>query len=150
MRFKRFLGSGVMVVVVVLGGLLSGCIATRDRGAADWSGRAATYTAPEVQRCAKFKAGGAPAAQCNEAKYLGEVYVRKLATGDEVCLEGGFGDAPTSACSARAAIVDTATDKVLLEIRNVRPESKWFKNEQHQFWFEEGALVDLYVAEHGY
>ena len=135
---------------VVLGILSSGCIATRDRGGADWSGRAATYKAPEVQRCAKFKVGGAPAAQCNEAQYLGEVYVRKLATGDEVCLEGGFGDSPTSACSARAAIVDTATNKLLLEIRNVRPESKWFKHEQNQFWFEEGALVDLYVAEHGY
>lgn len=139
-----------MRVVVVLSVVLSGCIASRDRGAADWSGRAATYKTPEVLRCAKFKAGGAPAAQCAEAKYLGEVYVRKLATGDEVCLEGGFGDEPTSACQARAAIVDTATNRVLLEVRNVRPESKWFKHEQSQFWFEEGALVDLYVAEHGY
>ena len=76
--------------------------------------------------------------------------MRKLATGDEVCLEGGFGDEPTSACQARAAIVDTSTNRVLLEVRNVRPESKWFKHEQSQFWFEEGALVDLYVAEHGY
>ena len=139
-----------MRVAVVLGVVLSGCIATRDRGAADWSGRAATYKTPEVLRCAKFKVGGAPAAQCAEAKYLGEVYVRKLATGDEVCLEGGFGDEPTSACQARAAVVDTATDRVLLEVRKVRPESKWFKHEQSQFWFEEGALVDLYVAEHGY
>ena len=61
--------------------VLSGCIATRDRGAADWSSRAATYKTPEVLRCAKFKAGGGPAAACNEAKYLGEVYVRKLSAG---------------------------------------------------------------------
>ena len=135
----------VLVLVV-----LSGCIATRDRGAADWSSRAATYKAPEVPRCAKFKAGGAPASACAEAKYLGEVYVRRLSTGDEVCLEGGFGDAPNAACRARAAIVDTATNRVLLEIRQVSPESKWFQHEQTQFWFEEGALVDLYVAEHGY
>ncbi|MDP1823496.1 MAG: hypothetical protein Q8L48_09645 [Archangium sp.] len=138
-------GLGWVALVV-----LSGCISTRDRGGADWSSRAATYKTPEVLRCAKFKPGGGPAAACAEAKYLGEVYVRKLATGDEVCLEGGFGDEPTSACQARATIVDTATNKLLVEIRKVRPESKWFSHEQTQFWFEEGALVDLYVAEHGY
>jgi hypothetical protein len=137
---------GVAVLVLVF----SGCIATRDRGAADWSGRAATYKAPEVERCAKFKKGGGPAAACEEAKYLGQVYVRKLSSGDEVCIEGGFGDNPGGACLARAAIVDTATNRVLIEVRQARPESKWFKHEQEQFWFEEGALVDLYVAEHGY
>jgi hypothetical protein len=136
------------VVSLVL--VLSGCIATRDRGAADWSGRAAMYRAPQTDRCAKFKSGGGPAAACAESKYLAQVYVRKLATGDEVCIEGGFGDAPGAACLARAAIVDSATNRVLIEVRQARPESKWFKHEQEQFWFEEGALVDLYVAEHGY
>lgn len=127
-----------------------GCIATRDRGGTDFTHRAATYKAPEVLRCAKYKAGGAPAAACAEAKYLGEIYVRRLASGDEVCLEGGFGDAPGAGCMARAAVVDTATNRVLLEVRQARPESKWFNHEQSQFWFEEGALVDLYVADHGY
>lgn len=130
--------------------LFTGCIATRDRGLEDWSHRAQTYKAPETSRCAKFKAGGAPAQQCEEAKYLGTIYVRRLASGDEICLQGGFGDQPTGACLARAAIVDTATNKVLVEVREAKPESKWFQNEQHQFWFEEGALVDLYVEEHGY
>ncbi|HEY0882088.1 MAG TPA: hypothetical protein VGD87_11185, partial [Archangium sp.] len=101
-------------------------------------------------RCAKFKSGGAPSQQCEEAKYLATIYVRRLASGDEICLQGGFGDLPTGACLARAAIVDTATNKVLVEVREAKPESKWFNNEQHQFWFEEGALVDLYVEEHGY
>ena len=137
-------GAALLVLV------FSGCISTRDRGAADWSGRAATYKAPAVERCAKFKPGGGPAAACEEAKYLAQVYVRKLSSGDEVCLEGGFGDSPGAACLARAAIVDTATNRVLLEVRQARPESKWFKHEQEQFWFEEGALVDLYIAEHGY
>ncbi len=137
-------------ILVGLGLFFVGCIATRDRGLENWSGRAATYKTPEVQRCDKFKAGGAPAAQCAEAKYLGQVYVRKLSTGDELCLEGGFGDAPTSACQARASVVDTSTNGILIEIRGARPESKWFSHEQSQFWFEEGALVDLFVAEHGY
>lgn len=128
----------------------AGCITTRDRGNADWEGRAATYKAPLEKRCDKYKAGGGRAAACNEAKYLAEIYVRRLSSGDEVCLEGGFGDQPTGACLGRAAVVDTATDKILIEIRQARPESKWFSHEQHQFWFEEGALVDLYLAEHGY
>lgn len=130
--------------------LFTGCIATRDRGLEDWSHRAQTYKAPETSRCARYKAGGAPAAACEESKYLATIYVRRLAAGDEVCLEGGFGEQPGAACLARAAIVDSATNKVLVEVRQAKPESKWFNHEQHQFWFEEGALVDLYVAEHGY
>ena len=127
-----------------------GCTARRDRGAEDWLQRAQLYKAPEVDRCSKFKKGGAPAAQCEEAKYLGTIYVRRLSSGDEVCLEGGFGDSAGAACLARAAVVDTATNRVLIEVRQARPESKWFQHEQTQYWFEEGALVDLYVSEHGY
>ena len=138
----------VLSMLVVVSSL--GCIATRDRGLEDWSHRAATYKAPEVQRCAKFKEGSPPSAACNESKYLAEIYVRRLASGDEVCLQGGFGDAPTGSCLARAAVVDTATNRILMEVREARPESKWFSHEQSQFWFEEGALVDLYIAEHGY
>ena len=137
----------VLVVTTLVG---VGCISTRDRGVEDWSHRAASYPAPKEQRCAKYKAGGAPAANCAESKYLAEIYVRRLASGDEICLEGGFGDEPTGACLSRAAIVDTATNRVLVEIRQSKPESKWFSHEQSQFWFEEGALVDLYIAEHGY
>jgi len=136
----------LLLVLVVA----SGCTATRDRGASDILARAQMYKAPAEPRCAKFKPGGAPAQQCADAKYLGEIYVRRLSAGDEVCLEGGFGDSPGAACLARAAVVDTATNRVLLEVRQAKPESKWFQNEQHQFWFEEGALLDLYLADHGY
>lgn len=138
---------GLSLVLAVVAG---GCTATRDRGAEDWFQRAQLYKAPEADRCRKFKTGGAPAAQCEEAKYLATIYVRRLSSGDEVCLEGGFGDPPGGACLARAAVVDTAQNKVLLEVREAKPESKWFQHEQTQYWFEEGALVDLYVAEHGY
>lgn len=136
--------------VVVVAVLVTGCTASRDRGASDWTQKAQLYKAPLEQRCAKFKPGGVPASQCSESKYLGEIYVRRLSSADEVCLEGGFGDQPTGACLARATVVDTATNRILLEVREAKPESKWFQQEQHQYWFEEGALVDLYIAEHGY
>jgi hypothetical protein len=87
---------------------------------------------------------------CDEAKYLAQLYARRLAPGDGVCLEGGFGDEPTGSCMARAAVVDTDTNRALIEIRDARPESRWFKKVQYQVWFEEGALVDLYLAERGY
>lgn len=139
-----------LTLIVVYGLVAAGCLASRDRGAADFTSRAQTYKAPAENRCAKLAKGSAPANNCSEAQYLAQVYVRKLSSGDEVCLEGGFGDVPTGACLGRAAVVDTATNKLLLEIRTAKPESKWFNHEQHQFWFEEGALVDLYLVEHGY
>ena len=88
--------------------------------------------------------------RCDEAKYLAEIYVRKLDVGTDVCLEGGFGDEPGGACLARGGVVDTRTNEVLLEVRGAKPDSRWFKKEQNQYWFEEGALVDLYLADHGY
>ncbi len=128
--------------------LLAGCVTQRERSGAGMS--AQLYKAPEEDRCAKYAKGGAPAANCEEAKFLGSSYVRRLSSGDDVCLEGGFGDVAGPACTARAAVADVATGKVLLEVRATRPGSKWFDHEQTQFWFEEGALVDLYLVDHGY
>jgi hypothetical protein len=124
--------------------------ASRDRGAAGFFENVPVFPAPKVQRCAKFKPGGKPGAACDEAKYLAEVYVRRLSAGDEVCLEGGFGERPRSSCLARALVADTDTNRLLLDVRNAQPSSKWFTKESNQFWFEEGALVDLYLAERGY
>ena len=36
------------------------------------------------------------------------------------------------------------------KLREARPNSRWAKKETNQYWFEEGALVDLYLAENGY
>ncbi len=124
--------------------------APRDRGATGFFENVPVYPAPTASRCAKFSAGSSSGAACNEAKYLGEIYVRRLSVGDEVCLGGGFGDRPTASCGARASVADTAPNRLLLEVREARPDSQWFNREQHQFWFEEGALLDLYLADHGY
>lgn len=123
--------------------------AARERGAAGLIENTPVYPAPKVDRCAKLKGGGAQS-RCDEAKYLADLYVRRLSTGDGVCLDGGFGDAPGGACLARASVADVATGMVLLEVREAKPDSRWFHRESNQFWFEEGALVDLYLQEHGY
>lgn len=139
-------------VVVVTSLCALGCItdtrSSRDRGATGFLENVPLYPAPAKVRCDALT--GAKQKNCVEAKYLADIYVRKLATGDEVCLENGFGEKPAGTCACRAAVVDSSVDKVLLEVREAKPDSKWFKKEQNQFWFEEGALVDLYLQDHGY
>jgi hypothetical protein len=133
--------------------LAAGCIrddrAQRERGGAGVFDKAPEVKAPLRDRCAAHGKSSIRA-NCDEAKYLAQIYSRKLATGDDVCIEGGFGESPTGACMARAAVVDTETNRALIEIREARPESRWHQKVQYQVWFEEGALVDLYLAEHGY
>jgi hypothetical protein len=126
------------------------CVATRERGAGGLTARAQTLEAPSRVRCLNYPPTDSVAVSCQQAQVEVQTYVRRLATLDAVCIEGGFGEVPGEACLARAAVVDTAPGRVLLEIRQTTPGSKWFHQEQTQFWFEEGLLVDLYLAEHGY
>lgn len=142
--------AGVLGLALVASGCLVDNRASRDRSGASFFENVPVYKAPLAHRCSSLAKGTAPASSCEDAKYLGEVYVRRLSTGDEVCLEGGFGDEPGAGCLCRAAVADTQTNQVLLEVRSARPDSKWFNKEFNHFWFEEGALVDLYLAEHGY
>jgi len=105
--------------------------------------------APAKDRCASLGESGVRPG-CDEARYLGTLYTRRLSVSDAVCLEGGYGDEVGPACKARAAVIDTAPNRVKLEIRNARPDSRWFDAEGRTAWYEEGALVDLYLAERGY
>ncbi|WP_309888159.1 hypothetical protein [Archangium sp.] len=105
--------------------------------------------APRVDRCAQHGKSSVRG-PCDEARYLATEYTRRLSVGDEVCLEGGYGDEPGEACLARAAVIDTAPNQVKLEVRTARPDSRWFNAEMRHAWYEEGALVDLYLAERGY
>ena len=143
----RFVG---VVAVLVLSGCVTDTRASRDRGASGLFENVPTYRAPEANRCAKHPQGTATHTSCIEAMTLAQTYVRRLSTGDTVCLEEGFGEVAGAGCKARAAVMDSADNRVLVEVREGTPDSKWFNREQHQFWFEEGALVDLYLEEHGY
>ena len=131
----------------------AGCIRDtrpqRDRGAGGLVENTQTIRAPLKHRCAALAKSNA-GSRCEEAKYLGEIYVRRLDVGSSICLEGGFGDEPTGACLARAQVADNRPGEVLVEVRGAKPDSRWFHQEQNQYWFEEGALVDLYLADHGY
>lgn len=105
--------------------------------------------APEQNRCVRLGESGVRPG-CDDALYLGTLYTRRLAVPDDVCLEGGFGEEVGPACKARATVIDTGPNRVKLEIRNAKPDSRWFNAEGRSAWYEEGALVDLYLAERGY
>lgn len=107
------------------------------------------YPAPKVNRCAAH-AKSSLRGPCEDALYLGTAYTRRLSVGDEVCIDGGYGEEVGPACKARAAVIDTGTNKVKLEVRGTKPDSRWFNSEMRHAWYEEGALVDLYLAEQGY
>jgi len=134
-------------------GLTVACVTdsrpTRDRGAANLFDQAPTIEAPKQDRC-DAHGKGKTRKLCDEAHYLAENFVRGLSTGDEVCLEGGFGEPPRGDCLARATVMDTDTNKLLLEVKGAKPDSRWFQKQHFQFWFEEGSLVDLYLQDHGY
>lgn len=132
----------------------TGCVrddrVARDQGGATPFERGAhTVAAPPQNRCTKHGTSSIRG-PCDEATYLAQTYVRRLAVGDDVCLEGGFGDEPGAACQARAAVVDVGTNTVLMEIRKAQPGSRWYDHVMSQVWYEEGALVDLYLSERGY
>ncbi len=140
--------------VVTLALVSSGCVLkdtgpTRERSGASLFQGAPLIEGPAEDRCQKLAGTGA-APNCQDARYLGQNYVRRLATTDALCLEGGFGEEPGGSCLARAFVSDTGTGRVLVEIREAKPESRWFNHVQHQLWFTEDALVDLYLAENGY
>ena len=105
--------------------------------------------APDQHRCVSH-AGSSVRSACNDALYLATEYTRRLSVGDEVCLEGGYGEEPGFSCLARAAVIDTSPNQVKLEVRGAKPDSRWFNAEMRHAWYEEGALVDLYLAERGY
>lgn len=135
-----------VVAAVLVAGCLRGAAPLRDGELTDTE---AMIAAPKADRCTKY-AKSSLRQPCDDAKYLAQRYVDRLATTDAVCLEGGFGDQPGARCLCRAAVANTDPTKLLLEIREAKPESRWYRHVERQIWFENGALVDLYLAEHGY
>lgn len=122
---------------------------SRDRGAAGIFENTDEVKAPPKNRCEKLQKSSVRGS-CDEALYLAQKYVRSLHAGDAVCIEGGFGEEPGGACLARAQVSDVANDRVLIDIRDAQPNSRWYSRVSNEIWFDEGALVDLYLGERGY
>lgn len=138
-----------LVLVCGLAGCLHDNRPADDMGGSGMFNNTPEVEAPQTDRCEAYGKSSARST-CEDAKYLAQVYVRKLSVGDDVCLESTFGEVPGAACLARASVADAGLHKVLITVRDAKPESRWFKRIQSQIWFEEDALVDLYLSQHGY
>lgn len=145
---------GLAACALLLGGCLRDTRPSDERGASGLLDTTPNYDAPKADRCQALasKSGGSPAvkSQCDDARYLAQRYVRGLSPGDSVCLENTFGEEPGAACSARAVVRDVSTTQVLLKVEDAKPDSRWYKKLASDIWFDNGALVDLYLAERGY
>jgi hypothetical protein len=123
--------------------------APRDRGTGGVFNTVPTVHAPKRTRCVAVEEVSARKT-CEAYRGQAATWVRKLSVGDALCLENGVGEDTSRGCAARAAVADAGENMVLVEVREAEPTSKWFQKVQHQFWFEEGALVDLFLAERGF
>ena len=122
----------------------------KERGSGGLYGNAAEEVGPVTDRCAP-KPGKQVRKGCASVRLEGSRYVRQLSVGDAICLDGGVGKFQVSSlCRVRSSVVDTAPDKVLLEIREAQPGTAYAQRVQHQIWFHDAALVDLYLDAHGY
>jgi hypothetical protein len=136
---------GAVLAVLPLAACLTDTRPTRERGGIGLFDRAPVVKGPAVDRCQSVTHPS-----CQDALYLAQNWARRLAPGDEVCLEQGVGDEPGPACHARARVADVAPGQLLIEVKEAQPGTQWFDRVESQVWFEESALVDLYLQERGY
>jgi len=106
--------------------------------------------APKKDRCESYKSAATTYSQCEQFKTEAVEYLRKLSTSDTVCLEEGFGEEPGPNCKARGTIVDGDERGYLIRLNDPTSDSKWKDYQDKRVYFENGALVDIYLRERGY
>lgn len=106
--------------------------------------------APLHDRCEKLRAAADLYRSCQTERQNAVEYLRKLNTGDSICLENGFGEEPRAGCKARGAVMDADARGFLIEVRDPAFDSAWHKDQGRRIYFENGALVDIYLRERGY
>ena len=81
---------------------------------------------------------------------MGRGQYRSLSVGDTVCMENTLGEEMTAECKARGVIVDGDAHGFLIEFRDPSTTSKWKDEQGKRVYFENGALIDIYLRERGY
>lgn len=109
-----------------------------------------TVPAPKADRCDKFKGADSMFHRCEEFKQQATNYLHGLNTGDTVCMEGGFGEEMSDKCKARAQVVDADNHGLLVQMREPQLDSHWKNYDGKRIFFENGALIDLYLKESGF
>jgi hypothetical protein len=133
-----------------LGNAVTNGTAEKNRGASGLLNTAPEEQGPQGDPCQPVD-GRPPRAGCDAVRRQALTFARRLAVGESVCLEGASGGLDvTRLCRARARVVDAASGKVLLEIRDAQPGTRFETEIQHQRWFYDAALVALYLEANGY
>lgn len=132
--------------------LLAGCVSHEHTGPFmhQIDVGAQSVDAPEKDRCESYASAKTTYTQCQQFKTAAVEYLRHLSTGDTVCMENTFGEEMTDACKARGVIVDGDPRGFLIEFRDPSTASKWKDYQQKRVYFENGALIDIYLRERGY
>lgn len=135
--------SGAWLAVLALAGCKEG-----QRGLHMEDTAATAVHAPRVDRCTKVK--DRERTTCDEHKEAALKYIRNLTQGDNMCVEGGFGEELTKACKVRGTFEDGNNEGILVMIHDPAPESHWKGYSERKVWFDNAALVDQFLADKGY
>jgi hypothetical protein len=106
--------------------------------------------APKQNACEKYRSPQTTYQQCQGFRATAREYLQHLNTGDMICLENGFGDEIGPNCKARGAVVDADSHGFLIQVRDPALDSKWHADQGQRIYFENGALVDIYLRDRGY
>ena len=120
-----------------------GCLALSPGG-----DRATAIPPDVVDRCRHWSQALALAG-CRRFQEKAQRRIGALTTGDMLCLEPMLGDDQTN-CRARAEVVDQDRSSTKLQFLEVDPTSSWTSRADQAPWFENAALVDLYLQAKGF
>ena len=139
-------------LVLVLCIALAGCVSHEHPGPFmhQTDVGAQTISAPAKDRCEAYASAKTTYAQCQQFKTAAIEYLRRLSVGDTVCMENTLGEEMTAECKARGVIVDGDAHGFLIEFRDPSTTSKWKDEQGKRVYFENGALIDIYLRERGY
>ncbi len=86
---------------------------------------------------------------CERARDKAHAQLRALSQGDQLCLEPIL-DADMANCRARARIEEQDPTAMELHFVEVDPNSSWAPKSSRTLWYENTALIDLYLQEKGF
>ncbi len=104
---------------------------------------------PASDRCLKYESDPQLFGPCKKARVEASHYVEALETGSDVCVENTFGE-PIQDCYARGVVVDPGSHSTIIAATTVDDaRAKNFRKTENVY-FDNDALIDLYLSEHGY
>jgi hypothetical protein len=86
---------------------------------------------------------------CQRDRDKAHAYLKTLNQGDTVCLDPLF-DADMTNCRARAEIEDQDPTATQIHLFDTDPNSSWAPKANQKIWYENTALIDLYLQGKGF